>query len=183
MSEGKSVRIEKYHFARNSEMLNHPKSEGQRERILATGDWTVSLVAAGEGLQAAGRPTEEKQSVNKQADKERTTGTTNPRSSSLLWLAKPNWELDHFPSKKMLKMAGRRSGGAGRRHPSVYPFHSSAYSLIRWPVHHWPFAFSNGVPLCMSHFMVQQIRLYAAHCGHLDGSHLVFQPLGALFQI
>ena len=131
MSEAKSVRIEKYHFARNSEMLNHPKSEGQRERILATGDWTVSLVAAGEGLQAAGRPTEEKQSVNKQADKERTTGTTNPRSSSLLWLAKPNWELDHFPSKKMLKMAGRRSGGAGRRHPSVYPFHSSAYSLIR----------------------------------------------------
>lgn len=64
MSEGKSVRIEKYHFARNSEMLNHPKSEGQRESILAAGDWTVSLVAAGEGLQAAGRPTEEKQSLS-----------------------------------------------------------------------------------------------------------------------
>ena len=68
-------------------MLNHPKSEGQRERILAAGDWTVSLVAAGEGLQAAGRPTEEKQSVNKQADKERTIGTTNPQFPSLLWLA------------------------------------------------------------------------------------------------
>ena len=38
MDEGKLVRIGNYHFARNSEMLNHPKSEGQRERILAAGD-------------------------------------------------------------------------------------------------------------------------------------------------
>lgn len=137
MDEGKLVRIGKYHFARNSEMLNHPKSEGQREWILAAGDWTVSLVAAGEGLQPAGWPTEEKQSLSTSRPTSRELEehpTRSPHLSSdllLLPLIGQSQLRDRpFPIKGKVENLERGYGRASRRHPSVYPFHSSTYPLI-----------------------------------------------------
>ena len=86
MDEGKLIRIEKHHFARNSEMLNHPKSEGQTKRT-DSGSWGLScFISSCRRGSPGSRVTERREAVfvNKHANKERTRGKTDPQSSSLL---------------------------------------------------------------------------------------------------
>ena len=118
------------HFAKNTVILYHLGSEGQREGSIEARDWTIPLLAVGRSFQEGSVVSRRETAlVNQRASRKGARGTTSPWSppSLSIWLsllrAKPNGEPHHSRNRSWQRWKEDLEG-------QVYPFCPSKFHLL-----------------------------------------------------